>query len=220
MIFGKYDEFRRRMTATKDFEKEWMQSPQTRKVFPANNPKFETTYGSFETGTARRVFMPRITHLQQSHHKASVAEALDWMNTALQPPKENWIPSYRPIWPIKEWATLVAMLSGLAALLPLGLILMRTSFFSSLQTQLPGIYSCTGKPYIQSAILNGVLMLLYFPIIFTLFGVHVYLVQIDGAFPLMMTNGIVWWFLWINVIGFFFFRRWFKKQAYTNGLTL
>ena len=32
MIFGKYDEFRKRMTATRDFENEWMQTPRTRKV--------------------------------------------------------------------------------------------------------------------------------------------------------------------------------------------
>ena len=55
MIFGKYDEFRRRMTATRDFEKEWMQSPQTRKVFPVKNPKIGETYGNFENGSARRV---------------------------------------------------------------------------------------------------------------------------------------------------------------------
>jgi dienelactone hydrolase len=220
MIFGKFDEFRKRMTATRDFEKEWMQTPQSRKVFPVTNPKLETTYGNFETGTARRVFMPRITHLQQSHNKASVAEALEWINRALQPAKENWVPPNRQIWPIKEWSTLVAMIAGWAALLPLGLMLLRASFFSSLQTQFQKNYSCTGKPYIKSAIFNGVLMLLYFPIIFTLFGVHVYLVQINGAFPLMMTNGIVWWFLWINIIGFLFFQRWFKKQTHANGLTL
>ena len=120
MIFGKYDEFRRRMTSASDFEKEWMQSPQTRKVISADNPKFETTYGNFETGTARRVYMPRIAHLRQSHHKASVAEALDWMNAALQPTKENWIPSNRQIWPIKEWSTLVAMLSGWPRFYPWG----------------------------------------------------------------------------------------------------
>jgi len=220
MIYGKYDEFRRRMTATRDFEKEWMQSPRTRQVFPVKNPKFGTTYGNFEKGTARRVFMPRITHLRQSHDKASVAEALDWINQALQPAQEKWIASSRQIWPIKEWSTLVAMLAGLAALLPLGLMLMRTSFFSSLQVQSLGDFSNTGKPYMRSATLNGVLMLLYFPVIFTLFGVHVYLVPIDGMFPLMMTNGIVWWFLWINVIGFLFFRKWFKKQTHANGLTL
>jgi hypothetical protein len=220
MIFGKYDEFRERMTGTRDFEKEWMQTSQTRNAFGVQNPKIETTYGDFAAGTARRVFMPPITHLQQSHSKASVAEALDWINLALRPGKENWIPSNRQIWQIKEWSTLAAMLAGLAALLPLGLMLLRTSFFSPLQIQSPGNYSCTGKPYIRSAVLNGLIMSLYFPIIFVLFGVHVYLIQIDRAFPLMMTNGIVWWFLWINIIGFIFFRRWFKKQSSANGLTL
>jgi hypothetical protein len=105
-------------------------------------------------------------------------------------------------------------------LLPLGLMLLRTSFFSSLQSPLYENYACSGKPYLKAAILNGVLMSLYFPIIFVLFGVHVYLVHIDRAFPLMMTNGIVWWFLWVNIIGFLFFRRWFKKQNRTDGLTL
>jgi dienelactone hydrolase len=220
MIFGKYDEFRTRMTATKDFEKEWMQSPQSRNVFPVKNPKFDTTYGNFENGNARRVYMPALTHLQQSHSKSSVAEALEWIKGTLQPAKEHWIPSNRQIWQFKEWATLVAMLAGFASLLPLGLMLMRTSFFSPLQSSNLGTYACTGKSFISSAILNGVLMSLYFPTIFALFGVHVYLVPIDRAFPLMMTNGIVWWFLWVNMIGFVFFRRWFKRQNRKNGLTL
>ena len=220
MIFGKYDEFRKRMTGTRDFEKEWMQTPQTRKAFPVQNPKIGKTYGNFVSGTARRVFMPSITHLRQSHSKASVTEALEWIKSTLQPAADDWVPSNSQIWPVKEWSTLVAMLAGFACLLPLGLMLLRTSFFSSLQS--PGYtnYACSGKPYLKAAILNGVLMALYFPIIFVLFGVHVYLVHIDRAFPLMMTNGIVWWFLWINIIGFLFFRRWFKKQNRIDGLTL
>jgi hypothetical protein len=36
----------------------------------------------------------------------------------------------------------------------------------------------------------------------------------------MMVNGVVWWFLIINVIGYFLFRRWFKKQARQSGMTL
>jgi hypothetical protein len=197
-----------------------MQTPQTRNAFGVKNPKIEITYGSFDTGTARRVFMPSITHLQQSHSRASVAEALDWINLALQPEQDKWIPSNRQIWPIKEWSTLTAMLAAFAALLPMGLMLLRSSFFSSLQAQDIGNYSCTGKPYFRTATLNGVLMALYFPIVFLLFGVHVYLIPIDKAFPLMMTNGIVWWFLWINIIGFIFFRRWFKKKNRAKGLRL
>ena len=60
--------------------------------------------------------------------------------------------------------------------------------------------------------INGLLMWLYLPLIFALFGLHVYVVHIDKLFPMMMVNGTVWWFLWINVIGFFILRRWFKRQ--------
>jgi dienelactone hydrolase len=220
MIFGKYDEFRERMTGTKDFEKEWMRTDRTRKVFPVENPELSKTYGEFNAGTARRVFMPKITHLHTSHSSASVAEALKWIQQALDPPEEKWIPIENQIWPIKEWSTLVALVACLTSLLPLGLMLLRTSVFRSLHFPISANYSCSGKAYVKPAIINGVLMWLYFPIIFVLFGIHVYLVRIDKVFPLMMTNGIVWWFLWINIIGFFFFRRWFKKQRRENGLTL
>lgn len=220
MIFGKYDEFRKRMTATRDFENEWMQTPQTHRVFSVKNPKLGETYGDFENGSARRVYMPNITHLHQSHSSAAVAQALEWMKRALKPAKENWIASNQQVWQIKEWSTLVAMLACFASLGPLGVMLLRTSFFSPLQSPVSGNYACTGEAYIKPVVLNGVLMWLYFPLIFVLFGVHIYLVRIDKAFPLMMTNGIVWWFLWINIIGFVFFRRWFKQQHRENNLTL
>ena len=68
--------------------------------------------------------------------------------------------------------------------------------------------------------INGILLWLYLPLISSLFGLHVYVVQIDKMFPMMMVNGTVWWFVGINVIGFFIFRRWFEKQARESGLTL
>ena len=220
MIFGKFDEFRQRMTATRDFEKEWMKTSRTRNTFPTDNPKLGKTYGDFENGSARRVFMPPITHLHTTHNTDAVAAAIDWMKSALMPADKYWIESDRQIWALKEWATLIAMLACLASLLPLGLMLLRTSFFQPLQQAISGNYFCTGKAYLKPAIINGMLMWLYFPIIFTLFGIHIYLVKIDKVFPLMLTNGIVWWFLWINIIGFFLFRRWFKRQNRENGLTL
>jgi hypothetical protein len=184
------------------------------------NPQIGETYGDFENGTARRVYMPNITHLHQSHSSAAIAQALEWMKNALKPAKEFWIPSNQQIWQIKEWSTLVAMLACFAALGPLGLMLLRTSFFSSLQSPVSANYACSGRAYLKPVIINGVLMWLYLPIIFVLFGIHIYLVRIDKAFPLMMTNGMVWWFLWINIIGFIFFRSWFKIQNRENDLTL
>ncbi|MBW2706670.1 MAG: alpha/beta hydrolase, partial [Deltaproteobacteria bacterium] len=109
MIFGKYDEFRQRMTGTRDFEKEWMGTELTRKVFAVENPELSKTYGGFNSGTARRVFMPKITHLHTSHSSAAVGEALQWIKQALNPPAEDWIAADSQIWQIKEWSTLIAM---------------------------------------------------------------------------------------------------------------
>jgi hypothetical protein len=40
-----------------------------------------------------------------------------------------------------------------------------------------------------------------------------FVIPIDKIFPMMLVNGTVWWFVWINVIGFFIMRRWLKKNV-------
>ncbi|MFN2270809.1 MAG: alpha/beta hydrolase [Anaerolineae bacterium] len=219
MIIGKWDEYRERMTGVDDIEAEWMSSPQTQAAIPDANPQLGVTYGDFSQGTARRVVVLRAIHIQESHSHAGVAEAVEWMRSALQPDERLWVDPHYQIWEIKEWATLVAMVAGLASLLPLGLMLLRTPFFGALRGP-AGTYACSNRAYIKYAAVNGLLMWLYLPLIFVLFGLHVYVVPIDGVFPMMMVNGTVWWFVLINVIGFFLFRRWFKKRAREDGLTL
>ena len=219
MIIGKWDEFRQRMTGTRDIEKEWMSSAQTGKVIPVANPKIGVTYGDFKQGTARRVYVPRTIHFMESHHRGSISEMIEWMRKGLRPPDQSWIDSKNQTWAIKEWATLVAMLACFASLLPLGRIFLGMRFFNVLEGAPTGKYSCSMKSYFKFSAINGVLMWLYLPLIFVLFGVHVYVLPIDGIFPMMMVNGVVWWFFWINVIGFFIFRRWFRKQSQKIGLT-
>ena len=219
MIIGKWDEYRERMTGVNDIEKEWMSSPQTRAAISEPDPQLGVTYGDFAEGTARRVFVPRAIHIQESHSRAGVAEAVEWMRSALQPDEKYWVNSRHQIWEIKEWATLVAMVAGLFSILPLGLMLLRTRFFSAVRGP-EGTYACSTGSYIKYVIVNGVLMWLYLPLIFVLFGLHVYVVPIDGVFPMMMVNGTVWWFVVINLIGYLLFRRWFKKRRREEGLRL
>ncbi|MCP4544309.1 MAG: hypothetical protein GY832_44935 [Chloroflexi bacterium] len=216
MIIGKWDEYRKRMTGTDDIEKDWMGTPRTQKAIPVENPQLGVTYGDFSQGTARRVFIPRAIHIQVSHSYDAISQALLWMKSALHPAEQYWVDPHSQIWQIKEWATLASMLAGFASLLPLGLLLLQTEFFSSLQGSI-GAYSCSGKSYLKFLAINGILMWLYLPLIFALFGLHVYVVQIDKLFPMMMVNATIWWFVCINVIGFLIFRRWFKKQ---EGLSL
>jgi hypothetical protein len=219
MIIGKWDEYRRRMTGTSDIEKEWMSTAQTRKVMPVPNPQIGVTYGSFEQGTARRVVVPRTIHFMESHDRQGISEMLDWMRKALGPPDPLWIDSKDQTWPIKEWATLIAMLACFASLLPLGRIFLGMKFFKTLEGAPAGNYACSVKSYLRFSAINGLLMWLYLPLIFVLFGLHLYLLRIDSAFPMMMVNGVVWWFFWINVIGFFLVRRWLSKESKRTGHT-
>jgi uncharacterized protein len=220
MIIGQYDEYRQRMTGVGDIEAEWMSTPQTLAAIPVSRPQLGTTYGDFQQGTARQVFVPHVIHLQESHSREAIAQAAEWMRQALQPPAGSWIDSGSQTWPVKEWATGIALVAGIAAVLPLAYLLLGTRLFRPLQGPAGSRYAATGRPYLRWAAVNGLLMLLYLPLIFALFGLHVYVVPIDGAFPMMMVNGIVWWFVVINVIGFFLFRRWFRRQARPNGVTL
>jgi pimeloyl-ACP methyl ester carboxylesterase len=219
MIIGKWDEFRKRMTGTRDIEREWMASPRTRKVIPVPDPGLGVTYGDFQKGTARRVVVPRVTHVQESHSRVAIAEALAWMRQALDPPPARWIDADDQIWPVKEWATLASMLACFASLLPLGLMLMRTRWFGKLRRPVSDAYACSAGTWFTYAGINGLLMWLYLPLIFVLFGFHIYVVHIDRAFPMMMVNGVVWWFFWVNGIGFLLLRRWFKKRRRETGLT-
>jgi dienelactone hydrolase len=219
MIYGRYDEYRTRLTGTRDIAAEWMKSPQTQAAFPIPDPSFGVVYGDFNLGTARQVVLLPTIHLFESHSRVGIAEAVNWMRRALHPADALWIDPGTQVWEIKEWATLVAMLAGLAALMPLGLILLRTRYFSSLRGWAPTIYACTRREFLRHAGINGLLLWLYLPLIFMLFGLHVYLVHIDKIFPMMMVNGTVWWFVWMNIIGFFILRRWRKCRAGKDGLT-
>ncbi len=218
MIYGQYDEYRQRMTGTRDVATEWMSSPQTLAAIGEGDLDFGVVYGDFLDGTARQVVLLPVIHILESHSQEGVAAAVSWMREALHPDPELWVEPASQIWEIKEYATLVAMVAGLFCAMPLGLILLRTRFFGSLQGEPPDTYACRSRQVWGHAIINGLLLWLYLPIIFVLFGIHVYLVHIDKVFPMMMVNGTVWWFLWVNGIGFLLLRRWLRRQHAQNGL--
>ena len=220
MIFARWDEYRARMTGTNDFAAEWMSTVRTQRVIPVADPQMGVTYGDFVDGSARRVTMPHTIHVLTSFHPGAIAEAATWIRQALQPAPDLWRDPARQIWQLKETATLIAMLAGLASLLPLTWLLLNTRFFSPLQATATGRYHCTGRPFRRAVLVNGLLKWLYIPLIMVLFAIHIYVIPIDGLFPMMMVNGLVWWFLVINLIGLWLFRRWYRRQAAAQGVTL
>jgi uncharacterized protein len=211
MIIGKWDEFRDRMTGVDDIEAEWMSTAQTKSAIDHPAPEVGLTYGDFADGTARRVIIPPVVHVMESHSRYAIGEALEWMRSSLEPDVDYWKPTDSQIWHLKEWMTLIAMLACFASLLPLGLLLVKTPFYAEASLETPLRYSASGRGFRIPALINGLLMCLYLPLILVLFAVHIYLVPIDRLFPMMMVNGVVWWFLLTNLVGFVLFVFWYRK---------
>jgi len=216
MIIGQEDEFRDRMTGTRDISAEWMGTPQTRAAIPVPDPQLRTTYGDFHQGTARRVVVPSVIHIMEPHSERVVTEVLRWMRSSIGPTPGIWRPTHQQTWPYKERSTLLAMLACLASLLPLATLLLGTGLFRSVVAPAPSAaatYACTSREYLRHAGVNALLMWLYLPAALIIFAVHKYVVPVDGAFPMMVVNVIVGWFFGINVIGFLLFRRWLRRSG-------
>ncbi len=220
MIFGKYDEYRKRMTGTRNFSTDFMSAPQTLKVFPAADPQFDETYGSFADGTARRVHITNTTHVMESHNEGAVAEAVSWMKNSLGPDPSYWIDPESQRWPLKEWATLIAMLACFAAILPLADMLLGSPFFSPISGTPAGSWACERKRYWKYTGINTIFTWLYLPLILVIFAVHIYVVRIDKVFPLMMANGIIFWFLVTNIVAILLFVRWQRRRERESGFSL
>ncbi len=217
MIFGKYDEYRQRMTGTRNFETEWMKSPQTLAAFGIANAMLETTYGNFADGTARRVHMTNTTHVAECFDEGAIAEAVAWFSQALNPDAAISIPATSQIWRHKENASLVALFFGIFSVIPLAILLLGVKPFSSLAAAPSTTYACDKKTFRHVFLINAGLIMLYLAMVMVIFGLHVYLVPIDGVFPMMMVNGVVFWLLAVNILGFFIFKRWLKKRQQTDN---
>jgi hypothetical protein len=218
MIYGEHDEYRERMTGMVDVKAGWMTGSQTQSAIGEGDYEFDRIYGNFQEGTARKVLLLPVIHLNESHSREGIAAAVEWMKNSLKPSGEFWVESENQIWVYKEVATLVAMLAGLFSVMPLGLILLRSEYFQSILTTITGNFTSTKKQYLKYATINGLLAWLYLPLIFVLFGLHVYVVRIDKAFPMMMVNGTVWWFVLINLFGFILFYKWFRSRQRKSNL--
>ena len=189
-----------------------MSSPQTLAAIGATGLAFDTTYGSFADGTARRVHMTRTTHVGESFNKGAIAEAITWYHEALDPDTPLTIPADQQIWRYKEIGSLVALVAGIFSVMPAAILLLGVKPFSALAGSPSANYVCDRKTFRNAFLINAGLTLLFLPLVLTIFGLHVYVVRIDKVFPMMMVNGVVFWFLVINVIGLFIFKGWLRKK--------
>lgn len=101
----------------------------------ADEAAWNTTYGSFEDGTARRMELLNTNHRLTTHNAHGLATALDWFSETIG--LDQTLAPTDQVAMTKETLVLIAMLAAVASLMAVMELLLTTPFFSGAVQPLP-----------------------------------------------------------------------------------
>ena len=158
---------------------------------------WDTTFGSFEDGSARRMELLETNHRLTTHDAAGLAVALDWFDQALG--FDHPLSKHDQVAMTKEWLVFAAMLLAITAMLPLMELLLHIPFFAATVKPLPfreGILS--GKKWWKNAAVTMALAGITYPFM-TQLG-HGLFPFPEGIFRMTIGDGFLCWYLLLIVI--------------------
>ena len=161
---------------------------------------WNTTYGDFDEGTARRIQLLNTNHRLVSVSKKGIATTMEWfadafgMEASISPTDQTAV--------YKELLTLIGMLAALVSMLPLLAMLTKTKFFAAAaqevperpETQLPT------KKWWKTALVAILISAVTYPFI-TQLG-HGLVPLPESVFKMTVGNGVITWFFFLAVIAF------------------
>ena len=157
----------------------------------ADHAAWNTTFGSFADGSARRMQLLNTNHRLTTHHQGGLATALDWFAETIGLPQD--IVHNELIFNYKELLVLAAMLSVLMGMFPLMELLLNTPLFASLPQALPEKYTMTkGRKWLGSAVVTMLLAGASFPFM-TQLG-HALLPVPENIFRMTIGTGFLSWY--------------------------
>jgi dienelactone hydrolase len=164
----------------------------------AESAAWNTTFGSFSDGSARRMELLYTNHRLTTHNEHGLDTAINWFNDAFDgaltgPAATDQVAM------TKEWLVLFAMLCVIAALLPFSELLLSVPFFSKLVQPLPpkaGIKS-KGKWW-RGALITILIAAATYPFM-TQLG-HALLPLPENIFRMTVGNGFIGWYLLLILI--------------------
>ena len=165
----------------------------------ADKAAWDTTFGSFEDGTARRMELLYTNHRLTTHNARGLAVALDWFKAAFGPESMNDLASTDQTAVGKEWLVLFAMLVTLLAIVPLAELLLTIPFFAAIVQPLPP--KANIKPrgkWWKGAIITMLIAGLTYPFM-TQLG-HALLPLPEGIFRMTVGNGFIGWYSLLIIV--------------------
>lgn len=159
---------------------------------------WDTTYGSFSDGSARRMELLNTNHRLTTHNSHGIATAMDWFDAATGHQSE--IPAGKQSYLLKEWLVFGAMLLALAAMLALMDLLLNLPIFAYVQQKLPNRPEKVkrGFAWWKGAIITVLIAALTYPFM-TQLG-HGLLPLPEGVFRMTIGNGYLAWYALLIVI--------------------
>ena len=159
--------------------------------------RWDTTFGSFSDGSARRMELLETNHRLTTHDKAGLAVALDWfdqalgLDTTLSPSDHTAI--------TKEWLVFLAMLCAIAAMIPFMELLLQIPFFQKAACELPAESGILPKKrWWKNAAITMAIAGLTYPFM-TQLG-HALFPFPEGIFRMTIGNGFLCWYLLLILI--------------------
>ena len=218
LLQAKYDEFSYFRDYKNIVSDELLTSPLRLEFLGLDNdssvtPEWNTTYGSFASGDARRIELLNTNHRLTTHNAHGLATALEWFDNALSLPIH--IDYTQQTAMTKEWLVFVAMLCAVVAMLPFMNLLLGTKFFSDVVQPLPSKETIkTGKQWWKGAIITMLLAFATYPFM-TQLG-HGLLPLPENIFRMTIGNGFVSWYL-LLIIVMIVLTAIARKKAKKNG---
>lgn len=158
---------------------------------------WDTTYGSFADGTARRMELLETNHRLATHDGSGLTVALDWFAETIG--FEKNLDAADHVYMTKEVLVFAAMLLAIAAMLPLMELLLQTPFFKTVAQPLPGREGILPKKrWWKNAIITMVLAGGSYPFM-TQLG-HALFPVPENIFRMTIGNGFLCWYLLLILI--------------------
>ncbi len=158
---------------------------------------WDTTFGDFSDGSARRMELLETNHRLTTHDSAGLAAALDWFAQTIG--FEKTLTSSDHVYMTKEGLVFAAMLMAIAAMLPLMELLLAMPFFRRVSQPLPRKDTVlNGRKWWKNAAITMFLAGASYPFM-TQLG-HALFPFPEGVFRMTIGNGFLCWYLLLIVI--------------------
>ncbi len=166
--------------------------------------EWNTTYGNFADGTARRMELLYTNHRLTTHHKEGLATAINWFSNAFgNLPAYEGMPNARKSTDqtamAKEWLVLAATLLAILSMMPLAGLLLQTRFFAEVAQPLPpGVEMKTRREWKKGAVTTILIAAFTYPFM-TQLGQGL-LPLPEKIFRMTIGNGFVGWYSLLIII--------------------